>query len=442
MNRLIVGLLVVAVAVAAQYSPSTQASHVPPGTYNYVLANWVWENDKDTGESYWRAPECTRGLVDLRTIPQMVQEGGIPQGYGFFAVEAICPVPLGAIVLGDSLSQIVDPGVALEMELRAGVPSGRIAGQAVGESLWLMLTELSDPTGSTAPKPLMPDSRLLMEVHLGGHETVKRVKFKAEEHPKVLELLRLSYETVKAESLARDDDLYLKVAGYWRDKYGFDVRTAEQQRDGIKEPETIISDNFNRADESLDAGPWDEVVADWEVLNNMARNPTATVNGSARYTTPLSGADQFSQVIYAATNATARFAGPAARFAGAAETYYVARSRPNTSATHVISKVVAGTLTNLQITAENPAPSTPFTVKLEVNGTTLKHFSDGVQQGADLTDSAIDGTTVGGFYAGMYAIGSTVDLDDFLAEDLGAPPASGQRIINIIGSIMMGVLRD
>ena len=61
--------------------------------YKYYVGPWVWDDGSAGGEECWKAPAGTVGLIDLRSISGMGKRGGVPDGYGFFAVDGTLSAP-------------------------------------------------------------------------------------------------------------------------------------------------------------------------------------------------------------------------------------------------------------------------------------------------------------------------------------------------------------
>jgi hypothetical protein len=431
-NKIAFLIAVIALVALAVQPNSGQASHVPPGTYNYVLSNWVWEVEKD-GFSYWRSPDCTVGSVDLRSLPQQGALGPLSQGYGFFATESACPLPVGAIVLSDDLASAPPSATLNTLESLFRVRDGALDGVNTEEVVWRLLTSHADPSGANGPKPIMPGTSLNLELRLGGHSLVRSERYDRNVHTHVLEVLRLDYERIKIDSLSRDDETYLKVAGYWRDKYSFDVRTEEQKLDGIRKPETTFTESFDTADSDT-LGPdltWTELSGDWDVVSNQTASTSNVADNIAVPASPthdLSSDDHYAQFDWVSiATAASETLGPIIRVVDA-NNYYMGFYRVANQ--WELWKRIGGTYTQLGVDlSANAAPAT--SVKVQVDGSTLELFRDGVSQGTR-TDTALTGQLRVGI-RGSPALTAHV-IDDFEAADLASP--SPRRIINVIGSMV------
>jgi hypothetical protein len=118
----------------------------------------------------------------------------------------------------------------------------------------------------------------------------------------------------------------------------------------------------------------------------------------------------------------------------ATRTYYY--GGPRRLAAGYISKVVAGVLTSGFLSGSTTNSGTQVW-RLDVNGTTLTLYQDGVSR-ATGTDSAIDGASVGGLFAGMAHRGpSTARWNDWTATD-GITPGGGGATRQLAGGAVGG----
>ena len=434
MNKIALFIAIIALVSLAVQPKSGQASHVPPGTFNYVLSNWVWEVEED-GFSYWRSPDCTVGSVDLRSLPQQGALGPLPQGYGFFAIESACPLPVGAIGLSDDLASAPPSATLNTLESLFRVRDGALDGVNTEEVVWRLLTSHADPSGANGPKPIMPGTSLNLELHLGGHSLVRSERYDRNVHTHVVEVLRLDYERIKTDSLSRDDETYLKVAGYWRDKYSFDVRTEEQKLDGIRSPETTILDDFNRANGSLDGtGPgtwtWNNYFTTLGIISEQV-SETSGEGSLSEANTDLSSDDHYVQALNSSMGASSgRSIMLHARLdVSGYDAYFIRAQDTSVALFKAVGVTAAYFPTSTQIGSTATIGGVPRTLKLEVNGSTITVFRDGVAVIGPETDMVITGH----LRTGIGIRRGSPRWDDFEAADLAAP--SQRRIINIIGSM-------
>lgn len=180
-----------------------------------------------------------------------------------------------------------------------------------------------------------------------------------------------------------------------------------------------VTDNFNRADENPLAGSWSTGSGEtaMKIVSNSATFTAAGSDASSYWNLETWSADQYSQAKLTVTGTTLDTGpGLVVRRSTSALTWY--RVTVSKNATNVaLWKAVAGTYTNIwQRTATFTDGDT---VRLEVKGTTLRVFINGVQVGADATDTAISTGKPGIAYSSS---STAATVDDWEAGDLGAEP--------------------
>lgn len=412
---------------------------VPAGTFFYYLAPWALLSDPDLGD-HWIPPAGTNGLIDLRPLPAQGTTA-FTAGFGFFACDPAA-VPEGGLLLGDDLATPLTAQMRADAEAMLELSPGDLGEATMLDDLFRVLTDLSDPTGQNRVKPLMPTVALNMDIHLGGHSLVKRVRFDPLVHTKSIDLLRLDYDRIKQEARARgDNELYLRVAGYWEKKYGFDVRSTDQQRDGIRAPQTTITDDFNGTDSDtfgVDLS-WTEINGDWDVTSNQGG--LATVEGTTRKgvraESDLSSDDHYAQIdVTVLTGGSGtRILGPCARFDAASTSHldsewYSAQLVDDNNFYTI--KNVDNTITTLG-GPDAQTVSLPDTLKVQADGSTIKGFFNGSEIHS-VTDSALTGhlrTGLQGIISTGLAYASTGD--NFEAADLAVGAAPVRRQLMTLG---------
>ncbi len=396
----------------------------PSGPRYYYLGPWQWTTAPE-GSQQWQAPPHTVGLVDLRPVAPNVQ------AVGFFSTDQ----PLNDSdyeSFGDQLDGNLTSAQKSAWQSLLGL-SDPLSSSTLLDVLWETLTTQADPDGNTRAKPLMPDSGGAFELHLGGHSLVKRLHVKGRDAhlriphwPQVQRVLQNDYRRIvageqamaeawrnnqksrfghkvaamaKAHGVAASDlrdqmartheAMPAKWLGNWARKLR--LRDASQVSDLLipsdmdriqpRQPSTTLSDDFNRSNESLDAGNWTELDGAWSLSGNKALADGSTASGDqavARYDTALSSEDCFAQ-IYHDTN-TDRYPSPIVRVpSGTADDRngYLARARPSTD-TKSLLKLVDGTVTSLASKAE--AYSLPADYRVSADGSTIKMFIDGIEE--------------------------------------------------------------
>jgi hypothetical protein len=163
--------------------------------------------------------------------------------------------------------------------------------------------------------------------------------------------------------------------------------------DTLTESEVTASDPFTYSNGDLhtENANWVYTAGSFQVSSDKVFSSSATISGAY-----LSGQvwpnDQYSEVtaVVGGTAATQN-TGPAVRVSSSANTYYCIQYANNLLA---ISKQVAGTFT--QLVSGGTFPTTGQTVRLQVMGTTLTAFVNGVSQ-LTHTDASIASGTPGIF---------------------------------------------
>jgi len=183
------------------------------------------------------------------------------------------------------------------------------------------------------------------------------------------------------------------------------------------------TESFNKADSDT-LGPdltWTETTGDIDVVSNKASG-----GGShyARAEHDLASNDCYAQALVGTDGTGNGYPEVDCRFAAAANTFYGAVAY-FTEDSIFLQKMIAGTAINLGSAAHTLDVGTEYTLKVEANGTTIKAYLNGTEK-VSVTDSAIDGTTVGGKRGGIGGFkGSTGrnTWDSFEFGDLGGAAA-------------------
>lgn len=182
----------------------------------------------------------------------------------------------------------------------------------------------------------------------------------------------------------------------------------------------LATDDFDRADNANLGASWDQITGEfaYKLASNKAE-PSVLNQDCAEYHSGIVWPDDhYGQCILTPSTSggsasSDRGIGLAARAATAARTYY-RLSTDATGATNNIglSKFVAAVKTNLWF--RSLAIAAGDVVRLEVQGTTLRVFFNGVQLGADTTDASIATGSPGVSYSGTVGACS---LDDWMGGD-------------------------
>lgn len=404
----------------------------PDGPRWYYLGPWVEDADPDIGV-HWRAPRTTVGSVDLR---------GSAGGMGFFATNA----PLGMsgyMALGTSLDASLTTTQWGSWKEALGIPADKPLPSSLLDALWLTLTEYADPTGTLRAPPLMPTSRGILELHLGGHSVVKSRRFTGSDDPawpniraRVHEDMRKVWTETEtaAKKMPRNGPqaralqrIPRKVLGglvleysrkgiAWRDLVPSDVPL-----DGYEDPETTYSDGFNRTEDPLGStSPWTVLLGAYRTNNNVLFTKVTTdwnAPSTARYNHALSTSHQYSRITMTAQPSTLSWASGAVRYSLTEITYYAGNLR-SASPQNVLTKMVNGSPTT--IGSSSGTNVTPFVTGVRASGSTITLVKDGVDV-FSVTDTTITGNLYAGF--AMRSASTSERADDWYVEDTTPPPA-------------------
>jgi len=410
----------------------------PAQAQNYYLGPWVWvvttadpENGDVVNDARWEPPANTVASIDLRTPAQAGTPGPTAQGFGLFAVNGTLGTGYFLLGSGADISQ-----VSINNQRRNGWESRlgyRPAGATLAAVLWDMLTNGADATGASRVKPLMPGHDRRLRLFFGGF--TRDEAFALDWHPhaeKVIAVERENFRQLHEDALAGllPSDAPMRYVDVLTEKYGVakNDRAAWEQfipeelrGPGLVAHATTITEDWNCTDSTnLDCDlDWTETTGDAEIIGNVAEGNNSGAHVYARAESDLSGTDHYAQVqiIGGGGTQTTRGAGAAARFAGAANTFYWAQQVGGASGngTFRLFKVVSGTPTALG----TGSSQTQLAVKkVEANGSTIKIYSGGTER-ESVSDTAITtGTRTGVAWINPNGIW---DVDNFEAADLAAP---------------------
>ncbi len=399
----------------------------------YAIGPWEWQ----TGGAfpYWRAPDDCAGCLDLRSIPQQSIAGGTPEGYGIFALRESAPPPGSSYrLLGNSLD------ARLSSEVRGIVGDQLRVGAIASFRLDLIMNELltvkADHTGETFARPLMPQMNRQMHISLAGQRVhSERFRHDSIQHQATILQMHEQYRTnrLKESKGELPPGHHLKILGFTVNKFG-DVPWQEfvppefVNDPGPERPETTITESFNKED-SATLGPdlvWIEDQGNIDIVNNEAKMVTGAP-ALARATSVLSSDDHYVQGVMSIAR---KSTGTLCRVADA-NNLYLGRVDLTAFTDTEIYKRVTGTWSQIH-DAVNDTASTwgdTDTLKTDANGSTLKVYRNGTQEGS-VADTALTGTVTTGFSFGVTA----GVLDDFAAADLAVGGTTSHTIGGGVGS--------
>lgn len=186
---------------------------------------------------------------------------------------------------------------------------------------------------------------------------------------------------------------------------------------------TIFSDDFNRGDNDSLGGNWTERGADFDIVSNEVKIPNGGNSGGG-YSTVFDSGHTYSSADYSVQAKTKLITGGGGVYLGVVgrrvnystddSDGYFASIRPSAGRVRLWSRV-SGVTTSLATTdAETISFDTFYTVKVDMNGTTIKEFINGTEI-LSATNSALSAAGDGGL---MLSSGDDDQFwDDFLLED-------------------------
>jgi hypothetical protein len=185
-----------------------------------------------------------------------------------------------------------------------------------------------------------------------------------------------------------------------------------------------VTDDFNRADGTGLGANWTYLTAggDFKILSNQAEPTGFGAVAQCVYTGTAFGADQYAQAKMAVNpyqwGVMARTKDQSA--GGTAGQGYQVRGGDSISLDiKILVTIAGGSATVLQSTAVTA--DVGDTLRIEVQGSTVRAYKNGVQVGSDQSDATYasgGGPGIEGGYAGFDG------FDDFAGGDLGGAPAS------------------
>lgn len=404
----------------------------PP--YNYYIGPWVL-NNHGYGD-IWEGPNNSIAVVDLRPEPDKKIKTLGSKPWGFFAVPSnvFLPGEYGFLGQGDCRYININNSTLDTWQSFTGY---RPAGTTLIGVVWDYFTNGSDPTGATAPLPLIPDANGILRFVLPGHSIVKSEKFVYGVHPhtpKVRDFLKEEYRRLHNQRGRNRASPVLpnKVLDFWCEKFRLngpddwknlvppDLIPGNQ---GRVPHGTSYTENFNGSDGDSIANllSWTELRGDFDKANNRALLNSANTDSDARADHDVSSNDNYSQakVSTVSNSGTYRRVGVTFRKDNTiTETFYCA-----------IVDFDANTVRLLYFSAGTPSAiasgsytlsdgGTQFTVKGEANGSTIKHYMNGTEQ-LSVTNTSIGGNTRGGLF-GYTSSAGVGEWDDFETADIAA----------------------
>lgn len=396
--------------------------------YYYYLGPWVVTTEE--GETVRKPPVSTVGLIDF-TPPKKALSN-----LGFFVTTEALGAGYYLLLQGDATVQTIAKKDLNKFEQLVGY---RPVGSNLVDLIYDYLTNGSDVTGKNRVFPLMPTAEGFLELHLGGHSCVKKEKFVFGVHShtaKVKALIQNDYRKMREEDLSKGSNQYLKVLDYLGEQ--FKVNPQEFIPDDLPKEtplkhETTLTESFNTADSGT-LGPdltWTETVSGLDIVSNAAKLVISEAVASAR-TGSLSSSNVYAQSVITTLTHGSGSSNQAicivtARRESSGEVNYYGMRMTHGQATGNFIQIEkrVGTTTTALDGPDTITTSTPETIKVECNGSTIKGYRGGSEVLSG-TDTAITTSVLVGIrgYAYNPSDNDIGIFDSFEAGDLAAAPAS------------------
>lgn len=418
-----------------------------------ALGPWQWRSDVGP-QPCWAAPDGAVSCVDLRAIPDQSLLGTYDQFphslFLFQNAEALAKAGIDYYAFGEGrIDDLKLAGVDRSTwESMLGIAP---VGDTVADAMIDLLTNSSSPDGATPSKVLLPGHAGFCEIHIPWHSVIRRWKFGAwnpdgnSHHNRVRDLLRAGIgETIvrqrdkekrlrraavdarkggkrddadKLDALAdrlKGDKKSRQVLGGLVAKYRCEPSDITQEVAPLK-PETVVSDDFNRANGNLGAN-WGNYGFVWAVAaNGIAKYTGSGATGWATNQNPLSTDDHYAQIKMVIGNAYYAM-GPMTRNPNNGTfTYY---SLDNYADQMRLIKVVAGAGAVIASAAWTYAVGETY--RQQSDGSSLTGYVDGSEK-VSVTDTALSGQLHTGCTAYTGVANDSAQMDDFYATDLIPP---------------------
>lgn len=175
-----------------------------PGPYNYVLSRFVW----DSVNKCHTPPSDSVCVVDWRPSSEQ-EKAGPSDGVGVFACPGEYPSEADFLGSGYAPELILSPSARTRVKTVMNLPT-EPAGNTLAEVMADVMGPLSDPTGLTGPKPILPTNEGVRELHLEGHS---RVWSQAVDSADVMGTSKKGIGAVLRKSIQLDLDTAEKTGG-------------------------------------------------------------------------------------------------------------------------------------------------------------------------------------------------------------------------------------
>lgn len=197
---------------------------------------------------------------------------------------------------------------------------------------------------------------------------------------------------------------------------------------------TLFSDPFTRADSASLGANWTEPEGNTNIVSNQARVVTGSGTMRNARTTTTAHAATADQKVSVTVRTEGCDGGPVVRSTGATHDQGYAIEAYSTGI-DLLRIGVGGT--TVIASGLGSGVAVGDVLRLEVQGSTLRVYKNGVQQGANQTDTTITAAGMAGF--GDFA--NSCDYDDFLVEDFAAGGVLGSGTAAGVATLSLGLGR-
>lgn len=446
-----------------------------PGTFTYGLYPWTW----DAAELCHKPPVGAVSVLDLRRLGQQ-GFAGPTDDESLFAWPDGVSVPNDLVSLGSGYIATLQPSTAARNELRLKLGLAKNpAGATLVDCIADVLGALSDPTGATGPKPLMPAADGTLEIQLAGHsrvwsQTIDPANLMSanpnSRHNRIRDVIRAGIDTaddVGGLELARKvlgswlltmgvsrEELKLGAPGkmlQWQRLLSTKVKLKHAAKLTPKEPKTSFAETWPNDCADIEATAQDQ---SWATLNADGFYDTLKVVSGTVRSSSAGGAQEKLGICSAAVSSEDHIVTGAftigdeanasvyvtARNAASAGTFYChGVARPNQY--RRTYKAVAGTLTELYGGSSEPVEASGKTFGVRCSGSTITGSATGLAE-RDVTDTAITGNLQGGVrialdaYIDTYGYVGAWSIDDELPSApvaaFSGMPLSGTSPLSVV----------
>lgn len=385
----------------------------------YWLGPWQWVGDGDVRPPGWNPPVGMVASIDLRNVSDCSLFGSNgDRPYGFFCGPDSITLDSDYYLIGRGDIRELKPN-AIELSAWQSHLGYRPQGDALVDLLWDQLTNGADPDAVNGPGVLTADANGYVSLVVPGHSVVKSRRFSVNYLTRgrwgavIKQQLRNQFKrNFERDQKAAERFLWLLERKYGAPWNEFVPRELKEHTRGPRRPETSYSDDFNRADEDLNAGTWtyNTSTSDYEVSSNAVRRLSGSGFYQAEYDANLSSDDHWAEVEWVSFPSNY---GPCCRSQDPTTTgrdYY----HTQRFGTIYLSKIINGSQTNL---ANNTASSTAAgdVDRIEANGSTITGYINGSND-VSVTDTSLSGQLRGGF--AIHVTGVTLRFDNFNESDI------------------------